>query len=235
MKYGILGTGNVAQEIGSKLIQLGHEVKLGTRDPKNEKALNWAKKNGSKASVGTFAETVSFSDRIFNCVKGIHAIEVITSVGPEKFKNKILIDLTNPYNYKDGHISLDPKYSGNTSLGEEIQKLQDRWGKDYVYDSDLNKEGKYCCDCSGLISSLVGGQNTKNSYWFRNNAIESKPIEERKDNMKGWAVYKPGHIGVYDGNNGYYAMDGSERNMVHNKLSENNFTEIIKLSDINYD
>ena len=98
-------------------------MKLGTRDPKNEKALNWAKKNGSKASVGTFAETVSFSDRIFNCVKGIHAIEVITSVGPEKFKNKILIDLTNPYNYKDGHISLDPKYSGNTSLGEEIQKL----------------------------------------------------------------------------------------------------------------
>ena len=123
MKYGILGTGNVAQEIGTKLIELGHEVKLGTRDPKNEKALNWAKKNGSKASVGTFTETVSFSDRIFNCVKGIHAIEVITSVGPEKFKNKILIDLTNPYNYKDGHISLDPKYSGNTSLGEEIQKL----------------------------------------------------------------------------------------------------------------
>ncbi len=123
MKYGILGTGNVAQEIGSKLIQLGHEVKLGTRDPKNEKALNWVKKNDSKALVGTFAEAVSFSERIFNCVKGIHAIEVITSVGPEKFKNKILIDLTNPYNYKDGHISLDPKYSGNTSLGEEIQKL----------------------------------------------------------------------------------------------------------------
>ena len=37
MKYGILGTGNVAQEIGTKLIQLGHEVKLGTRNPKNEK------------------------------------------------------------------------------------------------------------------------------------------------------------------------------------------------------
>ena len=66
MKYGILGTGNVAQEIGSKLIQLGHEVKLGTRNPKNENALNWAKKNGSKASVGTFTEAVKFSDRIFN-------------------------------------------------------------------------------------------------------------------------------------------------------------------------
>ena len=123
MKYGILGTGNVAQEIGTKLIQLGHEVKLGTRNPKNENALNWAKKNGSKASVGTFAEAAKFGERIFNCVHGINAIEAITSAGPEKFKDKILIDIANPYNYKDGHISLDPKYSGNTCLGEEIQKL----------------------------------------------------------------------------------------------------------------
>ena len=75
MKYGILGTGNVAQEIGSKLIQLGHEVKIGSRDAKNEKALNWAKKNGSKASVGTFAEAAKFGERIFNCVHGINAIE----------------------------------------------------------------------------------------------------------------------------------------------------------------
>ena len=123
MKYGILGTGSVAQTIGSKLIQLGHEVKMGSRDSKNEKALNWAKKNGAKASVGTFAEAASFGERIFNCVQGIHAIEAITSAGPDKFKDKILIDLTNPYIYKDGHISLDPKYCGNTCLGQEIQKF----------------------------------------------------------------------------------------------------------------
>ena len=95
-------------------------------------------------------------------------------------------------NYEIGHVDILTR--------EQIQNLQNRWGKDFVNDSDLNKEGEYCCDCSGLISSLVGGQNTKNSYWFRNNAIESKPIEERKEYMKGWAVYKPGHIGVYDGN-----------------------------------
>ena len=44
MKYGILGTGNVAQEIGTKLIKLGHEVKLGTRDPKNEKSFELGQK-----------------------------------------------------------------------------------------------------------------------------------------------------------------------------------------------
>ena len=123
MKYGILGTGNVAQVIGSKLIQLGHEVKMGSRNAKNENALNWAKKNGAKASVGTFSEAAAFGERIFICVQGIHSIEAITLAGPEKFKDKILIDISNPYNYKDGHISLDPKYSISTCLGEEIQKF----------------------------------------------------------------------------------------------------------------
>ncbi len=123
MKYGILGTGNVAQTIGSKLIELGYEVKLGSRDAKNEKAMNWAKKNRDKASFGTFKEAASFGERIFNCVHGINSIEAITSAGIENFKDKILIDLSNPYIYKDGHISLDPKYSGNTCLGEEIQKF----------------------------------------------------------------------------------------------------------------
>ena len=118
---------------------------------------------------------------------------------------------------------------------EQIKNLQNRYGKNLVPDSDLNKAGRICCDCSGLISSLVGGENYKNSYWFRENATEVKPINERNKDMKGWAVYMNGHIGVFDGNNGYYAMDGSNRNMVHLPLSYNNFNEIIKLCDINYD
>ena len=117
----------------------------------------------------------------------------------------------------------------------EIKDLQNRWGKKNVPDSDLNKAGNYCCDCSGLISSLVGGQDYKNTTYFKNTAIESKPIGQRNSSMRGWAVYRPGHIGIYDGNDGYYAMDGSNRNMVHNNLSKNTFEEIIKLSDINYD
>ena len=117
-KYGILGTGNVAKTIGAKLIQLGHEVKLGSRNPNSENALNWIKNNGPNASVGTFKEAASFSNIIFNCLHGINSIEAIESSGKENFKDKILVDLANPYNYVNGHIILDPKYSGNTSLGE---------------------------------------------------------------------------------------------------------------------
>lgn len=38
MNIGILGTGMVGQAIGSKLIQLGHEVRMGSRTENNEKA-----------------------------------------------------------------------------------------------------------------------------------------------------------------------------------------------------
>lgn len=123
MKYGVLGTGNVAQEIATKLIQLGHEVKMGSRNANNENAVNWAKKNGKMAKVGTFADAAAFGERVFLCVQGVHSIEALTSAGKDNLKGKLLIDLSNPYIYQNGHISLDPKYSGNTCLGEEIQKF----------------------------------------------------------------------------------------------------------------
>ena len=118
MKYGVLGTGSVAQTIATKLIELGHEVKMGSRDPKNENAVNWAKKCGGKASVGTFADAAAFGERVFLCVQGVHSLEALTSAGKDNFKGKILVDLSNPYIYQNGHISLDPKYCGNTCLGE---------------------------------------------------------------------------------------------------------------------
>ena len=34
MKIGIIGSGVVAQTLGAKLIELGHDVVLGTRDPR---------------------------------------------------------------------------------------------------------------------------------------------------------------------------------------------------------
>ena len=117
---------------------------------------------------------------------------------------------------------------------EEIIQLQERWGSDNVYDNDIEtKGGKICCDCSGLISSLTG--IIRNSQGFLDTAIEIKDINERNPSMKGWAVWKKGHIGVYDGNDGFYAMNNSRENMVHKPLNTNTFTHIIKLCDIHYD
>lgn len=123
MEYGILGTGNVAHAIATKLIELGHEVMMGARSATNGKTVSWAETNGERAYHGTFADAARFGERVFNCVQGIHSLEALCAAGKENLNGKLLIDLTNPYIYKDGHISLDSRWSGTTSLGEEAQKF----------------------------------------------------------------------------------------------------------------
>ena len=123
MKYGVLGTGDVARTIASKLIELGHEVMMGSRSESNPAAVLWAEQNGERALYGTFADTAKFGERVFCCVQGIHALEAFNAAGKENLNGKLLIDLANPYVYKDGHISLDARWSGTTSLGEEVQRL----------------------------------------------------------------------------------------------------------------
>lgn len=123
MKYGILGTGDAAHAIATKLIELGHEVMMGARSFTNEKAVSWAEANGERAYHGAFTDTARFGERVFNCVQGIHSLEVLNTAGKENLNGKLLIDLANPYIYKDGHISLDSQWSGTTSLGEEAQKF----------------------------------------------------------------------------------------------------------------
>ena len=123
MRYGVLGTGDVARTIADKLIELGYAVMLGSRTTNNPQAVEWVKHHGKQAAHGTFADAARFGERIFNCVQGIHAIEALNDAGKENLNGKLLIDLANPYIHKDGHISLDARWSGMTSLGEEVQRL----------------------------------------------------------------------------------------------------------------
>jgi hypothetical protein len=48
MHIGILGSGTVAQTLGAKLVQLGHDVKLGSRSAANEKAAAWVVAQGRR-------------------------------------------------------------------------------------------------------------------------------------------------------------------------------------------
>lgn len=121
MKITVLGTGVVGNTIGTKLIQLGHEVKMGSRTATNEKAGAWAKTNGAKASHGTFADAAAFGELIFNCLNGMATLEALKLAGEKNLKGKILIDLSNPLDFSKG---FPPTLSvcNNDSLGEQIQK-----------------------------------------------------------------------------------------------------------------
>ncbi|OGC75766.1 MAG: hypothetical protein A2Z27_00830 [candidate division Zixibacteria bacterium RBG_16_50_21] len=121
MKVGVLGSGDVGQTLGAGFIKYGHEVKIGSRTPSQEKIQNWIIKNGAKASAGTFAEAASFGEIIVLATLGTGTQEAIKLAGPKNVSAKIVIDTTNPLDFSKG---VPPThYIGHTSsLGEEIQK-----------------------------------------------------------------------------------------------------------------
>jgi predicted dinucleotide-binding enzyme len=123
MKIGIIGTGMVGASLGTKLIELGHEVKMGSRVANNEKAVKWHSTLGLNASQGTFADAASFGEIIFNCTKGDGAIDALKAAGEKNLNGKILVDVSNPLDFSKGMPpSLYPALSNTNSLGEEIQK-----------------------------------------------------------------------------------------------------------------
>ncbi|MGA2790884.1 MAG: NAD(P)-binding domain-containing protein [Candidatus Bathyarchaeia archaeon] len=121
MKLGVLGTGMVGNTIATKLVQLGHEVKMGSRTAGNEKAVQWAKANGAKASNGTFAEAAEFGEIIFNCTAGAVSLEALKLAGARNLKDKILVDISNPLDFSKG---MPPTLTvcNTDSIGEQIQR-----------------------------------------------------------------------------------------------------------------
>ena len=120
MKIGILGTGTVGQTLGSKLVELGHEVMLGSRDAANPRAAEWVAGAGAHASQGRFATAAAFGEMAFLCTKGEVALAVAEGVAAE-LAGKTLVDVTNPLDFSRG---FPPSLSvcNTDSLGEQIQR-----------------------------------------------------------------------------------------------------------------
>ena len=121
MKIAVLGTGMVGATISSKLIELGHSVKMGSRTATNEKAVEWTNNNGENASNGTYAEAAAFGEILFNCTSGTGALEALNLAGEQNLAGKIIIDVANPLDFSKGMPPTLSISNGN-SLGEEIQK-----------------------------------------------------------------------------------------------------------------
>jgi predicted dinucleotide-binding enzyme len=121
MKHAVLGTGMVGQAIASKLAARGHEVRMGARDARNEKAAAWAKQAGAKASHGTFADAAAFGEVVWNCTKGDGSLDALRAAGSANLRGKLLVDVSNPLDFSKG---MPPSLfvSNTDSLGEQIQR-----------------------------------------------------------------------------------------------------------------
>ena len=121
MRIAILGTGMVGERLGSKLVALGHEVRMGSRTADNPKAAAWVKTAGGKASQGTFADAAAFSELLFNCTLGAASLEVMKAAGEEALRGKVLVDVSNPLDFSKGMPPV--LYTQPTeSLGEQLQR-----------------------------------------------------------------------------------------------------------------
>jgi predicted dinucleotide-binding enzyme len=121
MKIGVLGTGGVGTTIETKLVQLGHDVMMGSRTKTNEKAAAWVKANGPMASHGTFADAGRFGELLFNCTSGGASVDALKLAGAANLNGKVLLDIANPLDFSKG---MPPTLSvcNTDSLGEQIQR-----------------------------------------------------------------------------------------------------------------
>ena len=121
MKIAVLGSGMVGQAHGTRLVELGHQVMMGSRTADNPKAADWVDSAGEGASQGTFEESARFGDIVFNCTLGLATLDALQMAGAGNLKNKILVDISNPLDFSNG---MPPTLSvcNDDSLGEQIQR-----------------------------------------------------------------------------------------------------------------
>jgi predicted dinucleotide-binding enzyme len=120
MKIGILGSGTVAQTLGSGFLKHGHEVMLGSSSP--AKLADWSA-NNTQGRVGSFADAAGFGDIAVLSVKGTAALAALRAVGAQRLAGKVVIDTTNPIadaGPVDGVLQF---FTGpNESLHEQLQR-----------------------------------------------------------------------------------------------------------------
>jgi predicted dinucleotide-binding enzyme len=102
MKIGILGTGEVGQNLARGFLGLGHEVMIGSREAGGEKLDKALAAAGSGARGGTFAEAAAFGEMVALCCLGAVIESVLKLAGAENLAGKILIDATNPLDFSKG-------------------------------------------------------------------------------------------------------------------------------------
>ena len=128
MKVGILGSGDVGRRLSDGLIELGHMVKIGTRDPNKDEVVQWVSNHvgggeeEGKALSGTFAEAASFGEMIVIATSWDGTSNAIKMADPKNFAGKVVIDVTNPLDFSKG---MPPRLAvGHTdSAGEIVQRL----------------------------------------------------------------------------------------------------------------
>jgi len=107
MRVGILGAGPVGQTLATKLRELGHDVSIGTRTPRD--------------GAVSYSEAARGAELLINATGGTASLEALAAADAENLAGKILIDVSNALDPSQG---LPPRVAvaNDDSIGEQIQR-----------------------------------------------------------------------------------------------------------------
>ncbi|GAC1344182.1 MAG: NAD(P)-binding domain-containing protein [Candidatus Dormibacteria bacterium] len=120
MRVGVLGTGDVGRVLAGGFIELGHEVRMGSRDAANQRATAWAHEAGPRASRGTFSEAAAFADLAVLATLWTGTEAALQAAGAGNLAGKVVIDCTNPLSFDGGGPAL--AIGTTDSGGEQVQR-----------------------------------------------------------------------------------------------------------------
>jgi 8-hydroxy-5-deazaflavin:NADPH oxidoreductase len=132
MDIAVLGTGTVGRAIAGRLDDLGHNVRVGTREPATTRArtepdgmgnppfTQWQEEHPG-VTLASYAEAAAAGEVVVLATSGAVALDVLSSAGAENLSGKPLMDITNPLDFSAG---FPPTLSvkDTDSLGEQIQR-----------------------------------------------------------------------------------------------------------------
>jgi predicted dinucleotide-binding enzyme len=118
MQVAVLGTGSVGRAVAPRLAELGHVVRLGTRDPAATRAREgWMELPG--VPLVTFAEAAADADLVVHAGNGVAALDLLAQAGD--LAGTVLLDISNPLDFSAGFPpTLTVK--DTDSLGEQLQR-----------------------------------------------------------------------------------------------------------------
>jgi hypothetical protein len=119
MRIAIIGTGIVGRTLALGLQGAGHDVVVGTRDPREtSRREEWA---GLEVPLRALGMVAADADLVVNATSGGASVAALGEVGSDLLAGKVLMDVANPLDFSQG---FPPTLSvkDTDSLAEQIQR-----------------------------------------------------------------------------------------------------------------
>ncbi|MGW5226574.1 NADPH-dependent F420 reductase [Nocardia niigatensis] len=118
MRIAILGTGAVGRTLSARLVELGHDVVIGTRDVE---ATMGRSEEPFPAPLAAAAAAAAGAELIINATAGQASVAALSGAGAVHLAGKVVVDLSNPLDFSQG---LPPFLTicNTDSVGEQVQR-----------------------------------------------------------------------------------------------------------------